>query len=150
MIHDLFINKFKELNIKGEVYAEREHVSGLLGHLIVVVSNIRINIMRIDENKYCIQYVNTYKLPDHEEYQLNIHFGNIFDKVMNSDSFDSFNIFPLKLYFGRGLYGQTTDYQMELSIESEINSISMWGFTQSIFEIWKDLNKFATNMERSL
>lgn len=150
MIHDVFINRFKELNIKGEVYAEREHVRGLLGHLIVVVSDIRINIMRIDENKYCIQYVNNYELPDHEESQLNTHFENIFDEVINSASFDSFNVFPLKLYCGRGLYGQTTDYQMELSIESEINSISMWGFTQYIFEIWKDLTKFASIMERSL
>lgn len=150
MIHDVFINRFKELNIKGEVYAEREHVRGLLGHLIVVVSDIRINIMRIDENKYCIQYINNYELPDHEESQLNTHFENIFDEVIKSASFDSFNVFPLKLYCGRGLYGQTTDYQMELSIESEINSISMWGFTQYIFEIWKDLTKFASIMERSL
>ena len=150
MIHDVFINRFKELNIKGEVYAEREHVRELLGHLIVVVSDIRINIMRIDENKYCIQYVNNYELPDYEESQLNTHFENIFEEVINSTSFDSFDVFPLKLYCGRGLYGQTTDYQMELSIETEINSISMWGFTQYIFEIWKDLTKFVSIMERSV
>ena len=149
MIHDVFIDRFEELNIIGKLNVCREHSGGLLGYITVSVLDIDILILRTGQDKYCIRYLNTYNVST-DESELNSHCQKVFREALDSDSFDSFSMFPVEMDCGRGLYGQTNAYQLEVSVESEINSISIWGFTQYIFEIWKDLYKLLRLMGRSL
>lgn len=149
MIHDVFIDEFEELNIVGELNIYPEHTEEHLGYISVLVSDIKILIFRIDEDKYCIRYLNSYNVST-DESELNAHCQRVFYEALESDSFHYFKRFPVEMYCGRGLYGQTNQYMLEVSVESIISSLSIGGFTYHILEIWKDLFKLMRIMGRSL
>ena len=92
MIHDVFIDRFEELNIIGKLNVCREHSGGLLGYITVSVLDIDILILRTGQDKYCIRYLNTYNVST-DESELNSHCQKVFREALDSDSFDSLVVF---------------------------------------------------------
>ena len=77
-----------------------EHSGGLLGYITVSVLDIDILILRTGQDKYCIRYLNTYNVST-DESELNSHCQKVFREALDSDSFDSFSMFPVEMYCGR-------------------------------------------------
>ncbi len=148
--HNVFIDKFKELNIDGKLYGEKDSIKGILENFKVVVSGISIHIIKVDKNKYLVQYLKKYSFPNSDDNKINIRIKNVFDDIKKSHLFDSFILNPLDCQIDKFLDGKSSEYMVEFNAEYIMNSESRWRFSQKIFKAWGDLNKFAIIFEDTL